>query len=371
MPDLSQFGYHFIVEPHSTSLSAGEAAILGELKPAAVMFRKRNFLQDAPYSEWLGAFRALRDQIGGAIGRDEIIWCIDHEGGRVIRPPEPITRFPYAARWGNKVAEVAEAMAVELESLGINLVFGPVADIHSNPANPVINERAFGRTADEVVARSSIYLGVMESRGMLTCAKHFPGHGDTESDSHFGLPILRLSREELDARELVPFKALVAAGVPSIMTAHILFPSLDPINHATVSATLLDGLLRRELSFGGAIIADAMGMAAVEADLESGSTGAKAINAGLDMFCVAGDTVNLDIAIGLAREISEANEQGEIAPEALQASRQRVRTLLGRARRSEVEPLGDEILRKHQELARGLAETAAWSGFELVLPGFE
>jgi beta-N-acetylhexosaminidase len=183
MAPSPQFGHRFIVEPSGPVLLAKEKKLLAELKPAGVMLRKRNFVEGEPYEKWLAAYRALVEDLRKAAGGDRLILSIDHEGGRVVRPPEPITRFPYAARWADRSREVAEAMAAELRSLAINTVFGPVADIHSNPANPVINQRAFGRTPEEVLSGAIPYIEVMEAEGILPCPKHFPGHGDTHIDS--------------------------------------------------------------------------------------------------------------------------------------------------------------------------------------------
>ncbi|PWT96636.1 MAG: hypothetical protein C5B53_09255, partial [Candidatus Melainabacteria bacterium] len=295
---ISTFGKMFVVEPAGPTLTDREKRLLQELKPAAIMFRKRNFLQGQNYEVWLAAYRELLKQCREAIGRERIIVSVDHEGGRVIRPPLPITPFPYAAKWADQVAPVATAMVIELKSLGINVNFAPVADIHSNPDNPVINERSFGTTAKSVTEAATKFATVMSKNAIIPCAKHFPGHGDTKQDSHFGLPVLESTLDELRKRELIPFQALVDMGIPMVMTAHILFPKIDRENSATCSKTILHDLLRKEMGFKGVIIADALGMKAIKA--EEYDTVAKSLNASLDLFLVAGDNVNLESALRIA-----------------------------------------------------------------------
>src|ERR1700678_350473 len=133
---ISHFGKHFLVEVAGIAITDDEKRSLERLQPAAIMLRKRNFRQDAEYNIWLESYRKLIAQFRDILPK-ELIISIDHEGGRVIRPPEPITRFPYAINWSESVNQVAEAMAIELKSLAINVNFAPVADIHSNANNPV------------------------------------------------------------------------------------------------------------------------------------------------------------------------------------------------------------------------------------------
>ena len=297
---LATLGKKFVVEASGPVLTDPEKRLLQELQPAGIMFRKRNFLQGQNYETWLASYRELLKQCREAIGRDKLLVSIDHEGGRVIRPPLPITPFPYAAKWADQVVPVAMAMVAELKSLGINVNFAPVADIHSNPENPVINERSFGTNAKAVTEAATKFASLMFKNQIIPCAKHFPGHGDTKQDSHFGLPVLESTLEELRRRELVPFQALVDMGIPMVMTAHILFPKIDPENSATCSRKILHDLLRKEMGFKGVIIADALGMKAIKA--EEYETTARSLNAGLDLFLVAGDNVNLDSAMRIAKQ---------------------------------------------------------------------
>ena len=141
-------------------------------------------------------------------------------------------------------------MGVELASLGINLNFAPTVDIDSNPRNPVIGPRAFGRTADEVIPAAHAFLTAMERDGVLGCPKHYPGHGDTPADSHHALPVVDADLATLRSRELQPFASL-ARDASMIMTAHVRFPAIDPVSPATMSARLIRSALREELGLAG------------------------------------------------------------------------------------------------------------------------
>ncbi|MHC5723421.1 MAG: glycoside hydrolase family 3 N-terminal domain-containing protein, partial [Nostoc sp.] len=175
--ELKHFGHHLILGISGTTLSDDDKLALNELRPIGVIFFAKNFLDGTPYQVWLESFKDLNSQIREYTERDSMFITLDHEGGRVIRTPLPITRFPHALLLRSHAYEVAKATAVELKSLGINLSWAPVADIFSHPHNPVIGTRAFGNTP-ETAAKGArdYYLGLQES-GILGCAKHFPGHG--------------------------------------------------------------------------------------------------------------------------------------------------------------------------------------------------
>lgn len=368
---IARFGSKFVVEPAQTQLTGEEMHLLERLQPAGIMFRKRNFLQGVDYELWLTAYEKLILQLRQVIHRQNIMLCLDHEGGRVIRPPAPITAFPYAARWADSAEAVGQAMAVELKSLGINVNFAPVADIHSNPNNPVINERAFGRNAQEVSSTVVQFAKTLSNNGILPCAKHFPGHGDTDNDSHYELPVLHLSMEELRKRELIPFQSLIDWGVPIIMTAHVLFPKIDPLDNATFSAKILHDLLRVEMGYKGIVISDGLGMAPAVGSLSKRETLAKAVNAGLDLFLVTGDTVTIADAAELAQHLETALIKGEIREESLEASIERIEKLLSVIPQYPISKLDNDTIQRHHALAERLKAKEPWSNFELVVPGFD
>jgi beta-N-acetylhexosaminidase len=194
----------------------------------------------------------------------------DQEGGRVARfGSTPFTRMPSAKTIGDRgdtelAYAAAKATGVELAAVGVNWNFAPDADVNSNPDNPVIGNRSFGDNAALVAEMVAAQVKGYLDGGVLPCAKHFPGHGDTAQDSHYALPSLPHDRATMDARELVPFRAAIEAGIPSIMTAHILFPAVDASGlPATMSKAILTDLLRNELGFDGLIVTDCMEMKAV------------------------------------------------------------------------------------------------------------
>jgi beta-N-acetylhexosaminidase len=184
------------------------------------------------------------------------------------------------------VTALAAVNGSELAALGLNLNLAPVADVNINPANPVIGVRSFGEDPDRVAALASAYARGLSARGVLACAKHFPGHGDTTVDSHLGLPLVSASRQRLDEVELVPFRRLISEGVPAIMSAHVLFPAVEPEElPATLSAKVLTGLLRERLGFSGLIISDCLEMKAVHERYDD--LALRAFLAGADLVCIS------------------------------------------------------------------------------------
>jgi len=349
----SIFGNHLILGVSGTSLSDEDKRILNDLKPIGVIFFAKNFLDGTPYEEWLESFQQLCYQIRQYTERDSLFTTLDHEGGRVVRPPLPITRFPYAVLLRSHAREVAKATSVELKSLGINLSWSPVADIFSYPHNPVIGPRAFG-TTPEIASRGAYeyFLGLQES-GILGCAKHFPGHGDTTQDSHVDLPILDLSVEDLRHRELIPFQTLIEAQVPLIMTAHILFPQIEPDVPATLSKTLLTQILREELGFQGVVVSDDLDMKAVAHRFTQPGTVAQAFNAGCDLLIISRN-INSSAIEGtyhIAADFADALSGGSLDRSVVEAARERIFRLLARTPQYSVHPLDQDILAEHARLA--------------------
>jgi beta-N-acetylhexosaminidase len=161
---------------------------------------------------------------------------------------------------------VGRAMAWELRALGLNVSFAPVLDVHTNPANPIIGDRAFGTAPDAAVERALAYLRGLESEpGLRGCGKHFPGHGDTETDSHLTLPVVRRDWPTLEAVELLPFRRAISAGIGMLMTAHVVYPAIDE-RPATLSRKWLHDVLRTQLGYTGLVVSDDLDMKAVTAE---------------------------------------------------------------------------------------------------------
>jgi beta-N-acetylhexosaminidase len=225
--------------------------------------------------------------------------------------------------------------AREARAAGINWLYAPVVDVNNNPDNPVINTRSYGEDPQRVAAFAAAFIEGAQAAGALATAKHFPGHGDTAIDSHLGLPVIDVTRDRLDRLELVPFRAAIAAGAGSIMTAHIALPQIEPepaaplrapgenggprlTLPATLSHTILTGLLRENLSFQGLIVTDSMTMAGVAARYDGATSAVMAIKAGADMVLIPPD---VDAAI---RAVKQAVERGEIAESRISASVERI-----------------------------------------------
>lgn len=211
------------------------------------------------------------------------------------------------ATWVN---EFGREMARELKRIGVNISFSPVIDINSNPLNPVIGDRSFGENKFDVTERGLAYMRGLQDNGILACAKHFPGHGNTDQDSHKTLPVINATREELDSTELLPFRKLIDAGVGSVMVAHLSIPSLDTAAHvpSTLSPPIVTHLLRNEMGFHGLVITDALNMKGVTKYFPSGQADLAAVLAGNDILLFSEE---VSASVQLIKDAIEKNEISE------------------------------------------------------------
>jgi len=283
---------------------------------------------------------------------------IDHEGGRVHRLAPPFTHFPPArvvgARGVAAVRAVATAMGRELAAIGVDLVFAPVLDVATNPANPIIGDRAFASAPAEAAALGLAHFRALRGAGLLACGKHFPGHGDTAADSHLELPVVDRSRASLAATELVPFARASTARIPMLMTAHVRYPALDPDVPATLSHRIVTGLLRRRLGFRGVVCSDDLEMRAIAARYEPGEAAVAALAAGVDLllFCHRQDWLRAAVAAA-----EDAVESGRLPTARIADAYRRASALARwRARRPHTVPLGAIGCRAHARLAASLRE---------------
>lgn len=250
------------------------------------------------------------------LGRSIPAWVsVDQEGGRVARLKEPFTRWPPMAVLGRAQSEAlaerfGRALARELRAVGITLDYAPVLDIHTNPKNPVIGDRAFAEKADEVARFGTIVIRALQTEGVAACGKHFPGHGDTNTDSHHELPLVEHPPDRLRAVEFVPFRAAIREDVAFIMTAHVYVPSLDEQVPATLSPLIVQKVLREELGYEGVILSDDLEMKAISARTPVPVAAVQAIKAGCDAVLVCGGDVDLQ-AVTLEAVI-KAVEAGDI-----------------------------------------------------------
>ncbi len=304
MREFSELGDHFIVGLSGTSLGPDEAKLLQALNPLGVILFSHNFSKGSDWREALAKFiEQLRHECRG----EDLLVSIDHEGGRVHRFPGDVTQFPPAYTWLERAREVGEAMAWELRELDIDLSFAPVADIHSEESNPVIGARALSSDPAEVGRYAAEFRQGLESLGVMSCLKHFPGHGATTSDSHLELPILEIEHELFSSRELVPFKDCFREEPQLIMSAHVLYPNLDAELPATISKRILTELLRDELGFTGVVISDDLEMAAIS-EIPPGERAGKCLRAGVDIL-LEGKPVDEASALNIALEMASGVEQ--------------------------------------------------------------
>jgi beta-N-acetylhexosaminidase len=226
--------------------------------------------------------------------------AVDQEGGLVQRVRAPATQWPpmfahdgLAPGDDERTAEaVGRAIGDELRALGFDIDFAPVLDVHTNPANPIIGERAFGSDADTVARRALAFARGLDAAGVLACGKHFPGHGDTDTDSHLELPRIAHDWDRLERVELAPFERAAKAGLPLIMTAHVVFAALDADRPATLSRPVVTGLLRERLGFRGVVVSDDLDMRAIASHVGVAPAAVAAVRAGCDALLLCCDEAN-------------------------------------------------------------------------------
>jgi beta-N-acetylhexosaminidase len=317
-----QLGQMLMIGVAGPNLTREEEDFISRVKPAGLIYFKRNI--ESPEQ-----LRQLSKRVQKLLDGNALI-AIDQEGGRVTRLTEPFTTFPGNAHLGryylqtgklDLVRAQASAMARELKSIGVNYNFTPVADIDSNSKNPIIGSRSFGSDPKVVAKLVAETIKVYRKEKVVSCAKHFPGHGDTFSDSHKVLPTVRASRSLLTRREMVPFVVAIRAGVPTIMTAHVIYTALDPKNPATLSRKILTGLLRTKLRFKGVIVSDDLEMNAIAKHGEIDSAAVESIEAGADLLLVC---KSLERAEAVHRRMEDALRRGDLKSFRLRQSLQRI-----------------------------------------------
>jgi beta-N-acetylhexosaminidase len=285
---------------------------------AGVVLYQRNFASAEDLQKLTADIRRAAER--------PVLIGIDQEGGTRFALRKPFTAWPSAAELGRladieAVEQVARAMASELRAVGCNLNFAPMLDLHVNPEGPVTKDRSFGCDPNLVARMGAAFDRGLRSGGVLSCAKHFPGHGDAAVDPHLDLPVFAGTMERLESAELVPFAAAVVAGVPLAMTAHILLPKIDPENPASLSRTMLDGVLRKRLRFGGVILADDLGMGAIAKRYGPGEASVQTLRAGTDVAMLCHEWTTVAPAIAAVRK---ARQEGRFDEAEWSASLNRI-----------------------------------------------
>ncbi len=259
-----------------------------------------------------------------SLSSDQIMVCVDQEGGDTVRLHDGFNPPPSMRSIGNqdraRAAEVGSMLASDLRSVGVDLNLAPVVDVDTHPDNPVIGDRSFGRDPHGVGVSAAALIRAMQAGGVAGCAKHFPGHGDTSQDSHFTLPVLSHDLERLRSIELVPFQAAIRAGVAAIMTAHIRFDAVDATVPATLSQPIIHGLLRDELGFEGVVISDDLEMQGVSDSFSISEASVRAVQAGVDLVLCCH---RYDRQLECLDALGSAIEHGAISSDQIASSRHR------------------------------------------------
>ena len=343
------------------SIPADLRALAREFDLGGVILFARNVESPEQVAELAREAQALAGELP--------LWVsVDQEGGRVARLRAPFTIWPAMQALGRSrddklAARFATALAAELRAVGINLDYTPVLDLNTNPKNPAIGDRSLGDNPEDVGRLGRTIIETLQSEGIAACGKHFPGHGDTITDSHLEMPVIEHGPDRLDAVEYVPFKAAIAANVAGIMTAHILVPALDEQRPATLSPAIVRGVLREELGFEGLIFTDDLDMKAISGRMTTADAAVQAIGAGVDVLLLCGAPQEPQFAAMEA--IVHAVEDGTLplgrVEDALSRQRRAKEKFLAGSR---ARPVGGRALRtllgrdEHQAIAAEIARFA-------------
>ena len=315
-------GQCFIVGIPGPRLDDRTCSVLTDLRPGGVILFARNYTDP-------DTLRALCGELHALDHDNPPLVALDHEGGRVHRLGTPFTHFPPAACIGETgephlAFEVGAAFGHELRNVGIDIDFAPVLDMFSNPANTVIGDRAFGSDPQRVAEFGCALAAGLRSAGVLPCGKHFPGHGATLLDSHDALPCDERPQARLEALDLPPFEAAIAQDIEMLMTAHVVYPALDPERPASLSPVVMHALLRQRLGFGGIIVSDDLEMGAISRTSSLEDASVRALAAGADMVLICH---SLNRALPARDACERALNDGRLRDTHLREAHDRIRRL--------------------------------------------
>ena len=298
-----------------TTITQEMQSLAREFQLGGVTLFKRNIEAPEQVAELSNDLQGLSSELP--------LWvAVDQEGGRVARLRAPFTEWPPMATLGRAgdgtlAHRFASALAAELTAVGITLDYAPVLDIHTNPKNPIIGDRALAEDAETVAKLGARIIRGLQENGVAACGKHFPGHGDTSVDSHLALPLVEHPPDRIRRVECVPFREAIRNDVAFIMTAHILVPALDQQKPATLSPAIVRGMLREELGFNGVILSDDLEMKAIADTYTVPDAAVQAIAAGCDgvLVCRAHSTnavEDAEMQAAVLEAIVHAIEDGRI-----------------------------------------------------------
>jgi beta-N-acetylhexosaminidase len=327
--DAREIGKLFVIGFDGTVFTREVRELIDNLNPSGVIVFSRNIedpVQTAQLNHDLQSHAQMRWSEGLLIG-------VDQEGGRVRRLREPFRAFPPALQLAAspepeaEVRNFARVTAGEIRMVGFNLNFVPVLDVLNQKEidkSSVIGDRSYGDDPQRVWHLAKIVMEYMRHGGIIPCGKHFPGHGGTMVDSHKELPVDDRPREAMESRDLIPFRRAAASQIEMIMTAHVVYPALDKQLPATMSRTVISGVLRNEMSYNGIVITDDLDMGAVAHHYSPEACALSAFAAGVDLLLICN---NPDKAFSARERILRAVKEGEISGERVNQSLKRIREL--------------------------------------------
>ncbi len=353
-----------IVGFEGPSVSPELREITREFDLGGVIYFARNVEEPRQVNELSRDVAALVRPSGGSSSNEWPLWIsVDQEGGRVARLKRPFTEWPPMNTLGRSgdtslTRKFAAALADEMRAVGINLDYTPVLDIHTNSKNPIIGDRAFSDQAHLVAAHGTVMIETLQAAGVAACGKHFPGHGDTSTDSHLELPLVEHPPDRLDAIEMVPFRAAVAADAAFVMTAHVLVPALDAERPATLSPVVVDGWLKEKLGYKGIVLSDDLGMKAISASLGLGEAMVQALIAGCDAALLCNEPA--EAQVGALEAVIHAVESGRIPVKRIDdalSRQERVKTqFFARDVKRRKVPMSRIGCAEHQDISEAMAQ---------------
>jgi beta-N-acetylhexosaminidase len=323
---IRRIGQRVMVGFEGLTASADVKALIREFGVGHVVLFARNVAGPEQVADLV---RELQSTARDAGHEWPLLVAVDQEGGRVARLKEPWTIWPAARAVGRVGSEetarqMGAALAAELSACGIRYDFAPCVDVDTNPKNPVIGDRSFGDDPDLVGRLGAAMIRGLQDNGVAACAKHFPGHGDTDLDSHLELPAVDHTRARLEDIELRPFRKAIEAGVATVMTSHIVVREIDNTRPATFSPAIISGLLRKALGFAGAVVTDDLAMGAVAKHWTPAQIAVLAAQAGCDLLELCkGHDAQVETIEALIRAV----ESGEVPFKEAEAAEGRVRAL--------------------------------------------
>jgi len=322
-----KIGQLFMVGFDALQVNEHITKLIRQQKVGGIILFRRN----VQTPEQVAALCRHLQEINAQVSDVPLLIALDQEGVMVMRIEQGVTPIP-AAMVFQETDSIQDCETLnrisgdEMRQMGINMFLAPVLDVNNNSLNPIIGVRAYGEEPGSVIKYGMAAMRGLQSAGMIATAKHFPGHGDTTTDTHYGMSLVPHDKDRLNAVELAPFKAAIAQGVNAIMTAHLVFPAIepDPAVPATLSKAVLTDLLRDEMGFKGVIISDCLEMAAISEGVGVANGAIATLQAGADIVLISHQEVRQHAAI---EAVLQAVEKGDISVERVNQAHQRVQQL--------------------------------------------